>query len=79
MPRFLVVSENNFYFDIRTKKHDFKKLFEKIRKIKKKSGDFSEIIGVWIWKRKAKAYIPLPKDEYIDFIDGEKALNTQNL
>jgi hypothetical protein len=79
MPKFLIVTENNFYFDIRTKKHDFKKLFEKTRRIKKKSGDFSEIVGVWKWERKAKAYIPLPRDEYIDFIDGEKALNTQNL
>lgn len=79
MPKFLVVTEDNLYFDIRTKKYDFEKLFEKIRKIQKKSGDFSEIVGLWIWKKKAKAYIPLPRDEYIDFIDGKKALNTQNL
>jgi hypothetical protein len=77
MPRFLIVTESNFYFGIRTKRYDFGKLFEKIRRIKKKSGDFSEIVGVWKWEK--NAYVPLPRDEYIEFIDGEKSLNTQNL
>jgi hypothetical protein len=77
VPKFLIVTENNLYFGIRTKKYDFKKLFEKIMTIKKKSGDFSEIVGVWKWEK--KAYVPLPRDEYMEFIDGEKALNTQNL
>jgi hypothetical protein len=77
MPKFLIVTESNFYFDIRTKRYDFGKLFEKIMRIKKKSGDFSKIVGVWKWER--NAYVPLPRDEYIEFIDGKKSLNTQNL
>jgi len=77
MSKFLIVTERNFYFNIRAKGFDFGKLFEKVMRIKKRNGDFSEIIGVWKWEK--NAYVPLPRDEYIEFINRTKALNTQNL